>query len=149
MNLQDVVHIAITLEKKGADFYLSLKEKAPAPEVRDMFHRLAEDEKMHARQFEELLGKKPDLKDNQAAADFMEYLKAVNGHDFLTGPFTDKPPANFKDALAIGIEAEKDSILLYHELYQALPPGEAQDAVSRLLQEEKLHLVELRNYQEE
>ena len=48
------------------------------------------------------------------------------------------------DALAIGIQAEKDSILLYHEIYKQVKSQVAKSMLSILLEEEKMHLVSLR-----
>lgn len=45
--------------------------------------------------------------------------------------------------------AEKDSILLYHELLQRARDSRVKDMLSKLLEEEKMHLVELREQYEE
>ena len=47
------------------------------------------------------------------------------------------------DVLAIGIQAEKDSILFYTEMIINARYIEAKDAFRRLLKEEKKHLIDL------
>jgi rubrerythrin len=53
------------------------------------------------------------------------------------------------EALAIGIQAEKDSILLYQGIFNQSKSQAVRNALSILLEEEKRHLVELREHLEE
>lgn len=57
-----------------------------------------------------------------------------------------KTPA---EALALGILAEKDSILLCQGIYNQANSQVVREMMSRLLEEEKMHLVELRDQMEE
>ena len=152
LTLDSVIRLAVLMEERGARFYSTLESMTPDPTVKEMMHRLAEDEKQHSRQFARLLSEGGDLISNNISPETRTYIDSLQGKDFfkgfsLTGAV--EVPENPKEAMTLGIEAEKDSILFYHELYQSLPAGETRDAVGRLLQEEKMHLVELREYIEE
>ncbi|NPV92303.1 MAG: ferritin family protein [Firmicutes bacterium] len=152
LTLESVIKLAVLMEERGAKFYSTLESKAGNPGVKEMMHRLAEEEKHHSRQFTRLLSEAGALVNLGISSETRVYLDSLQGKDFfrdfsLTGSV--EVPDNPKEAIALGIEAEKNSILFYHELYQSLPAGEARDAVGKLLREEKLHLVELREYIEE
>jgi len=51
--------------------------------------------------------------------------------------------------VAIGIQAEKDAILIFHELTTRTRSEKIKKILYDLLEEEKIHLVELRGYLEE
>ncbi|MDA8234883.1 MAG: hypothetical protein M0Z31_08825 [Clostridia bacterium] len=79
-----------------------------------------------------------------------EYLKAVLSTTLFPESLQSlEGVKTIKDALAVGIQAEKDAILLYHELYQNTENPETKEVLSKLLEEEKMHLVDLRDYMEE
>lgn len=148
LTLAELIRIAVLMEERGASYYSSLREKVSDPKIKEVLHRLAEDEKLHARQFIRILGGSSDLAAAPISTATRDYLEALSGKGFFKDPSKREEafvPQDRNQALALGIEAEKDSILFYHELYQELPPGEVRDAVSKLLREEKMHLVELRS----
>jgi rubrerythrin len=152
LTLDSVIRLAVLMEERGAKFYSTLEGMTSDPQVKEMMHRLAEDEKQHSRQFTRLLNECGDLGSQNLSPETRTYIDSLQGKDFfndfsLTGAVS--VPDSPKEAIALGIEAEKNSILFYHELYQSLPAGEAKDAIGKLLQEEKIHLVELREYIEE
>lgn len=151
LNLKDIYGLALLLERQGFEYYSKMENMATNQEVKDMFHRLAEDEKEHAHQFARILEMQEESETvSQLTSESTTYIYALQGHN-LTGKEAaeEEVPDDPHQAIAIGIQSEKDSILMYHELYETLPPGKERDMVSRLLKEEKMHLVELRSYLEE
>ncbi len=147
LTLRDIYLIAVSLEEKGAGLYSRLEEMAYGPGIADMFHRLAEEEKDHARQIVGFLEASGAITDHLIKLNTASYLQALQGHNLQTeaGPL----PVDAQQAILMGIQTEKDSILLYHELFDNIPPGEEREMVGRLLEMEKMHLVELRTYLEE
>ena len=145
----DIAKLAINMESRGMAFYNSAARLTDDPEIKQVFHKLAEEEKEHREVFTRLFaGVTGENKMfSQATAG---YLKVV----LSTSLFPEKTDSmervkTVKDALAVGIQAEKDAILLYHELYQNTENPETKEVLSKLLEEEKMHLVDLRDYMEE
>ncbi|NLV16555.1 MAG: ferritin family protein [Syntrophomonadaceae bacterium] len=150
-NLKDIFQLALLLERKGFEYYSELERRASNQRVRDMFHRLAEDEKEHAHQFTRILEMQEEPGNaHHITSESTAYICALQGHSLMGKAATEEEvPNDPRLAIAMGIQAEKDSILMYHELFETLPPGLERDMVGKLLKEEKMHLVELRNYLEE
>ncbi|MGE5416922.1 MAG: ferritin family protein [Acidobacteriota bacterium] len=146
LTVEEILKMAVVMEHRGARHYQSLNESVSDPKIKDMLNRLTEDEKLHAEQFAEILGSNPKITHQRIPLEISAYLDALKSDELFTDSDVPEHP---KHAIAMGIQAEKDSILLYNELYSALPPGKTREAVGKLLREEKLHLVELRSYYEE
>jgi rubrerythrin len=114
--------------------------------------KLAEEEKEHARIFRRLFA---GLQEEDSAFDpvAVKYIKSVLESTIFPegGPDGDLPAdiATPQQALAVGIQAEKDAILFYQELYQHVTSEDARNILNKLLEEEKMHLVDLRSYLEE
>lgn len=150
--LQDLAKAAISNEKKGSHFYATMAQLAENKTTKDMFHKLAEEELEHKRLFEKVLA--PAIKNEE-----FEPLDSTTGNYLATffkvNIFPQIPlehskgPLNALSALQIGIQAEKDSILLYQELYNRSKSTNVKDLLSNLLEQEKMHLVELRQQLEE
>lgn len=147
----DVYKIALTNELHGASFYASMAAKCKENRTKDIFHKLSEEEKEHHKLFKNLLEQaqnsptKGSLKTETAS-----YLKKLL-HNSVFPSDTGASVAQIspQQALAMGIQAEKDAILIYHELYAHTDNDSVKEMLSKLLQEEKMHLVELRNELEE
>ncbi|SFG70832.1 Rubrerythrin [Desulfotomaculum arcticum] len=151
VTMPEVYKIALNNELRGAGFYSSMARRSKNSATADIFHKLSEEEKEHHRLFQMLLDKTGDTsKDSILGSETAAFLKSL----FKTSVFpadaeelTDRITP--EEALSIGIQAEKDSILLYHELFTQTENNEIQAMLSKLLLEEKMHLVELREQLEE
>ncbi len=153
-NLTDaeIVKIAIRQEERGHRFYSTVAKTTTDPEVRQMFLRLAEEERDHAQVFKQIL----DSIQQSSLAVFgkgsIEYMKAILEKGiFENQPNMEQLPEihNFKDALVLAIQAEKDAILLYQEIINNCQSQEAKRTIEKMLEAEKLHLVDLRSNLEE
>lgn len=151
LKITDIARIAMSIEEKGSHFYSALASRTDDPRARQVFLKLAEEEKEHRRVFEKILSLFEG--DEVLEKDVSTYLDAVLKGNVFPGPATLKSFVeeikSVKDALAIGIQAEKDAILLYHELLVRTGSEKAAKMLRELLEEEKIHLIELRNYFEE
>lgn len=148
----DVANTAISIEERGIAFYTSMAKKIENQTVRDLFLRLAEEEKEHRDAFKYIfkdvnhgnrifsIGTAHYLKSLLKTSIFPKEEELSKIVDSLESP---------SKALALGIQAEKDAILLYHELYNNVDNEETKKTINRLLEAEKLHLVDLREQIEE
>lgn len=149
--ISDIVRAAMGIEEKGSHFYAALASITEDEKARQVFYKLAEEEKEHRRLFERLLSLPQE--DEYLNEEVSSYLGAIIKGNVFPGPSTLKAFVDdiksVRDALAIGIQAEKDAILLYSELLGMIKSDNASKLLYELLNEEKNHLVELRNYLEE
>ena len=151
LTMPEVYKIALNNELRGASFYSSMSRRVKNNNTADIFHKLSEEEKEHHRLFQILLEKTADTpKDNLLSSETAAFLKSLFKNSVfpadveeLTGHITPE------EAMFMGIQAEKDSILLYHELFTQTANNEIKAMLSKLLLEEKMHLVELREQLEE
>jgi|OM-RGC.v1.024059008 rubrerythrin len=148
LNVSDIARLAMLNEEKGARFYRSMTEKADSQKAKDIFHKLALEETEHCKLFASLVRQsdKSERIEQKSAA----YLKTLLQFNVFPDDVEDQ--VNIKspqEALSIGIQAEKDSILLYQELFNNATSEKTKNILSQLLQEEKMHLIELRHHLEE
>lgn len=144
----DLVNLALQMEEQGGEFYLLMAAKAAEESARLMFLKLAEEEKEHYQAFKKLgVQTEQVMECNDQAANFIQSILAQTGE--RSAEQKQKAVEDVKEALAYGIEGEKDSILLYQELYEMVTSPENKKVLSGILKAEKMHLVELREYLEE
>lgn len=139
---RDIAEMAVAIEERGVAFYNKAADNFKDWKISRIFIKLAEEEKEHARIFRRLFAglKEGDGVINPAA---VKFIRSIHG---------DKMPVDVgtpQEALAKGIQAEKDSILFYQEIYDHTESEEARVVLNKLLEEEKMHLVDLRSYLEE
>jgi rubrerythrin len=149
--LVDVLKMALLMEERGYRFYTALAGLVKDERVKQLALKLAGDEKEHKKIFAQIISEYSG--DETLEQDGMSYLNAIgkgvifpdiSGIKELAGKID-----SFKDVLSIAIEAEKDAILLFHELTVRISLQKINRIIYKLLEEEKMHLVELRNYLEE
>lgn len=143
----EIAKMAIRYEEKGQAFYTAAAQAADDSDAKQIFQRLAEEEKEHAQAFKQILDSLPIAREaifgGTGSAAYIQAILDRNSFTMDGG----KPPAvnSVKEALGMGIQAEKDSILFYHELFNDCRSSEAKRTLEKLLEAEKMHLVELRD----
>lgn len=153
-SLRDIVELAMRNEEKGYRFYSKLSALVKNQATRDVFHRLAQEEIEHQKAFEKLLSrelaKHGDVVFKEAEKKFLMAVITASVFPALgEGSEQEYDYVTPIWALSIGIQAEKDAILVYQEMYNKAKSQPVKDLFSRLIEEEKLHLVELRGQLEE
>lgn len=145
LDQSDIAKMAIGMEDRGRKFYTAAAEAAENTAIKDVFLRLAEEEKEHKATFEKLFARATAEK--MFDQETVTYVKALLSSNVFPEEHekTLANVSNSKEALAMGIQAEKDAILFYHELLDHAVDEETKDILNRLLKAEKIHLVELRN----
>ena len=148
LNVSDIARLAMLNEEKGARFYRSMTERADSQKAKDVFNKLAQEETEHCKFFASLAEQsdKNEIIEQKSAA-YLKTLLEANVFPVDINGNVDIKSAH--EALTIGIQAEKDSILLYQELFNNATSEKTRKVLSQLLQEEKMHLIELRQQIEE
>lgn len=146
-NDAEALKIAINIEEEGLEFYSTLMKNTRDARIKEIFSKLASDEKEHLERFQKAyLEITSSASTVQGFEDYTVdlYLKYLVD----TGIFTEKGAARRlateiktdTDALKIGIQAEKDSILYYTEAAKNTKFNTGRMAFEQLANEEKKHL---------
>ena len=146
-NDAEALKIAINIEEEGLAFYSILMKNAKDEKVKEIFSKLALAEKKHLALFQKAYAEITSPASTvQGCEDYTVdlYLKYLAD----TGIFTKKGEARRLaseittdvEALNIGIQAEKDSILYYTEAAKNTKYPAGKTAFEQLANEEKKHL---------
>ena len=150
-NADEILQMAIEVERNGARFYHRAAERARGGESREVLAQLAAMEEEHEGVFTQMrTGLSEEERrpitfdpDDEAAL----YLKAMADRQVFdvtadpTRELTGKEP--MEEVLRVGIQAEKDSILFYLGLKEVVPPRLGQDKVEAIIKEEMGHVATL------
>jgi rubrerythrin len=144
----DIIEMALELEKSGEVFYSTVAGKVTTPEVRALFEDLADQERYHYVAFEKLSGTVWDA--GASPADdwdqYLMYLQATIQSAFFEG--ADKALAvaeqvsDEKEALQMALDFEKETMLFFYDLRDKVS-GADKDVVEGIIAEEKNHVRRL------
>ncbi|MCX7836387.1 MAG: ferritin family protein [candidate division WOR-3 bacterium] len=147
-SINEVLEMAIQIEKNGYQFYSQSKEKTKDEKLQNLFDFLATEELKHMETFN---GIKDRLKTTpyKLPYDWEEaklYLKAITDSYFFTGK--DKVISlmekvqNAEELINLALAFEKETLLFYYEILNLVAEEEKPEVV-RLINEEKSHIKKL------
>ncbi len=142
MILKDYLDVALKIESKGYEVYSKLAEEFDG-EISELFRTLALQEREHGIIFKKMFEKyeEKEIGKDRDDEERLGYLSSFAELSIFPKLSTDKKPANLREALDMAIAVEKDSILFYGDLLKFFP--EDDDALERIIDEEKKHMIEL------
>ncbi len=153
-SILEAVELAVGIEEEGEHFYALAAKKTEDPEMKKLFEILREKEVEHKNTFRKLYS---DMADKQGDSDAGLYLLdpevAAYFHGYVeSAVFPVKGSAveiierceGPSDILRLGMQAEKDSILYYHELTAHSPYPDAAELLKEIIAEEHRHFAILR-----
>ena len=141
----EIVKFAIQMETNGYEFYRELSAKLAAAPSKALFDSLASQELEHKETFESLLENtgQPTLFESYPG-EFDLYLKAyADSYVFTVKRMKDllkNPRPDEKEAIRFGIDTEKESILYYSGIKEAVRQTE-RAVIDRIIAEERRHFV--------
>ena len=143
----ELVELAIQIEKNGKDFYSKLGGLADNSESRKVFEYLANAEDKHITIFEKIFKKACDYSSEGAyPEEYFTFMKSLASDYIFTqankGEEVAQRVKTFKEAVELGIEFEKESILFYEEM-KKLVPEESRGVVDKVIEEEREHFEKL------
>jgi rubrerythrin len=144
---QEILTMAVELEKKGMAFYEELLQRATSSSAKEAFSLLRDEEEKHLEFFSSLLG---EIDDRTEFIDTMEevesYLRAIVEDGVLgkvlRGVGVPSPQADLIEAISFGIEVEKESILFYQGFADFVPQAKM-EWLQKVIDEERRHFVYL------
>ena len=141
-NADDVFEIAEQLERNGATFYRTAAEATDDADARDFLLKLAAMEDDHEKTFSKM---RSELKASEKVStvfdpdgEEVKYLKALAD----TRVFFEKPidTSSLEAVLKDAITAEKDSIVFYLGMREAVPENLGRKRLDDVIQEEMGHI---------
>jgi rubrerythrin len=147
-NVDEILEIAEQIERNGMAFYEKAAERFRGDEKRTLL-RLADMEVTHQRVFSamrrELSDADPGLKAFDPEGEAAKYLAAfADGQifDLNVDPVTLLGPEDsVRDILHTAIGLEKDSVVFYVAIREAVPESLGRDEIEKIIKEEMDHIV--------
>jgi rubrerythrin len=150
----EVIEMAIQIEKKGFEFYSYLAKNAKKDKIKELFNWLANEEQKHIAIFEDLrnIFSKIDTTSPYNWEEVALYFRALV--DTQVFPKTDDEDSlknefhNEIGAIHIAISFEKDNILYFQEIKDLVEMKEMK-IIDQLIKEEKKHIMKLLDVKKE
>lgn len=144
---QEIVDIAIRIEKNGEQLYKTLAEQSEFMTVKNAFNALANEEKKHIASFDRIREIVGDFKPDEAyPGEYALYLEALVRENVFAKQdmFVDlaKKVVTIEDALDLGIWFEKETLIFLHGVRDSLEKTDA-PVLNELMLQEKEHLKKL------
>lgn len=143
----EVVELGIQIERNGRDFYNTLTQQSKNSKAKEIFTFLAGEEAKHIETFQKILSSVEKYESPEAyPGEYFAYMNALAGESVFTqmdkGKEIAKTVKNEKEAIDIGIQAEKDSIVFYGGMKKVIPEYD-QKVVDEVIAQEEGHLKKL------
>lgn len=150
LNEDEVYRVGLCIEQAGLEFYTKMAEKAEDPKTKRVFQRLARDEKAHYAYFESMqmktaggMGAAPVEQDEDVSRYVCSIVDGGIFRNLREMERLGRAKFNPESALELALQVEKDAVLYYTEAYQANKKRSAREALARLIEEEKSHVVQI------
>lgn len=144
-NAEDILKMAMEIEKNGASFYRSSAGKVDDPSAKRLLLHLASMEDDHEKTFSTMMvslsGAEKESTVFDPAGEAALYLKALAD----TRVFFEKKidSDDMEDILKEAITAEKDSILFYLGMKDLVPESLGKGRIDAIIKEEMSHIQTL------
>jgi len=143
---EDVLKLAIELERRGQDLYRLSLTRAENPQLKTLFDYLLGEEIKHEKIFQNLMEELSAGAQIQKVADFTSYLQALYESYLLVTKSkasklieaVEKP----EDLLKAAFVFEKEIILFFHELRRYIPESD-HPILEQVIREEHNHLIRI------
>jgi len=148
-NAGEVFEIAVQIERNGARFYERAAEALKDPHVCELLEELAQMEHDHEGVFSALRRELAEQEEPEAVFDpygeSTQYLRAVAGgkvFDLRLDPtdWLQERERTQADVLRKAIDVEKDSIIYYLGVKDAVPAELGKDRIDGIIHQEMTHL---------
>ena len=143
----EIVELGVQIEKNGRDFYNAVAEKSKDKKAKDIFEYLAAEEEKHIAVFQKILNSVEKYQPSESyPGEYFAYMNALASDHVFTkknkGEDVAKKTKSDKEAVEIGIGAEKDSIIFYEGMKKVVPRND-HSLLEQLIAEEQAHLTKL------
>lgn len=151
----EAVMLGVDLEEAGRNFYNRVANSCTDFTVKDIFRKLSEAEVEHKRVIIDEIETQyaPEWYREEDKQMMLEYIRSIRKQTIFPDPedaaACDKAASDPREALEVGIRAEKQSIEYYEFLRDKTQDQKGKDVFERLRFEEVKHLEMLENMKNE
>ena len=143
----EIVEIGIQIEKNGRDFYNAVAKQSKKQKAREIFQYLAGEEEKHIAVFQKILDSVHKYEPPESyPGEYFAYMNALASEHVFTqkdkGSQIGKNVTGDKEAIELGIGAEKDSIIFYEGMKKVVPEYDHK-LINELILQEQSHLRQL------
>lgn len=147
--IHEIIEQAVQTEKLGYQFYTTMAQRFKDEErLRSLFETLAEKELRHEKVFRELLEITGE-EEPEGFEDISAYMRAMVESEFFLGKGKSLPSMenikSVEDAVRFAIGFEKETLLYFHGLRDAVKEKEV---VDEIINEEKSHIMWLTRFRD-
>jgi len=149
-NADEILEMALEIERNGIAFYRKAAADLPDPKAKDLMESLASMEEDHERTFARMKQRVAEERGSVSGFDPMDeasrYLRAMaDGHvfDLRQDPGEFGADRDEESILRAAIGLEKDSIVFYLGLKDMVPAHLGRDWVETIIEEEMGHIGQL------
>ncbi len=145
---EEVIDMAIKLEKNGETVYRQAIEKAASPQIASLLGWMADEEAKHASWFREL----KSLLKGKDTNPFMKEMSRELFNDLMGEKNFSLQDVDFSsveqvhEMVAVFIEFEKDTVLFYQVLEPFISDSATLDVLRQIIEEEKRHIENLQQF---
>jgi len=144
---KEILDMALQLEQRGISFYSACANASDAPQVKEVFALLENQEKMHYQIFARMKGQPADsLLPESYPGEYRSYIEAFVKNKVFDSSESAARKAermdNPLDAVDWAVAFEQRSVDFYTALAEKVRSSDA-DAVNRIIAEEKRHIEQL------
>jgi rubrerythrin len=141
----DLIDIAVKMEKNGEALYLASRQKARSPKLKSLLQWMAEEEAAHGAWFADKKDKwRSDAGQTDLETMLPDVIKEMMGEKTLSLDEVDfsqiRSVASLLDTF---MTFEKDTILFYEFLQAFIQDAAALAGLKKIIDEEKKHVAEL------
>jgi rubrerythrin len=147
VTIKKALEFAMKTEELGNIFYTKMAKKFENEEIADIFSKLAKDELVHQKQFEQLAETVPEDPNISSKDERLALLRIMSRSEFFMGKDglyrKIEEIQTREDALERAVGLEKDTLGYFQAIKDVLGDDEVLNAIIKI---EKSHLVKLMEY---
>ncbi|MGC9066486.1 MAG: ferritin family protein [Candidatus Ratteibacteria bacterium] len=147
LNEDELFKVAMNIEEQGIEFYQNAFNQASISEAKEIFQFLCGEEKRHYEVFKKMDNDVQGIKFRPEAIDeeISLYLRSLVDSGIFENIVSRNQWKDITDkqALNIGIQVEKTSILFYDGIRHITEDPTAGVALDKIIAEERSHLIKL------
>jgi rubrerythrin len=149
-SLQDIVEIAVTIERNGESTYREAAGKVGRSDLASLLRWLADQEREHLEWFEKLHGRAEGPASSSELADHGRSMlrKVVGDARFSLADVDLTQASSLAEVLDAAIELELDTVIFYQMLAAFVTGAEDLAHLEHIVEEEKRHGRQLTEYLE-
>ena len=139
----EIVELGVQIEVNGREFYAITAKKSKNSKAKEIFEYLAGEEEKHITKFRGILASVQDYEPREAyPEEYFSYMNTLASDYVFTrknkGAEIAKSIKDEREAVGLGIKAEKDSISFYEGMKKFLQQ-KGKETIDRVIEEEKEH----------